>query len=77
MNNRTLDRLKAFDGLRPSFSAHVSWCEHGAPVNCAAARTVHVGWTELQVPPIHFAPSDLEEELPRELNEPRSVQLTT
>jgi hypothetical protein len=24
--------LKAFDGLRPSFSAHVRWCEHGAPV---------------------------------------------
>jgi hypothetical protein len=24
--------LEAFDGLRPSFSAHVRWCEHGAPV---------------------------------------------
>jgi hypothetical protein len=24
--------LEAFDGLRPSFSAHVSWREHGAPV---------------------------------------------
>jgi hypothetical protein len=29
------------EGLRPSFSAHVSWCEHGAPVECAAAGTVH------------------------------------
>jgi hypothetical protein len=25
-------RTKAFEGLRPSFSAHVRWCEHGAPV---------------------------------------------
>src|ERR1700761_2699890 len=41
MNNRTLDRLKAFEGLRPAFSAHVSWCEYGAPVKCAVARTVH------------------------------------
>jgi hypothetical protein len=41
MNNRTLDRPKAFEGLRPAFSAHVRWCEHGAPVECAAARTVH------------------------------------
>ncbi len=41
MNNRALDRPKAFDGLRPSFSAHVRWCEHGAPVECAVARTVH------------------------------------
>jgi hypothetical protein len=41
MNNRTLDRPKAFEGLRPSFSAHVRWCEHGAPVECAVARTVH------------------------------------
>ncbi len=41
MNNRTLDRPKAFEGLRPPFSAHVSWCEHGAPVECAVARTVH------------------------------------
>ncbi len=41
MNNRTLDRPKALDGLRPSFSAHVRWCEHGAPVECAVARTVH------------------------------------
>jgi hypothetical protein len=25
-------------GLRPSFSAHVRWCEHGAPVwSCGAA----------------------------------------
>src|SRR6201999_2949655 len=23
---------KAVEGLRPSFSAHVGWCEHGAPV---------------------------------------------
>jgi hypothetical protein len=23
---------KDFGGLRPSFSAHVRWCEHGAPV---------------------------------------------
>ncbi len=41
MNNRTLDLPKAFDGLRPSFSAHVRWCEHGAPVECAVAHTVH------------------------------------
>ncbi len=41
MNNRTLDRPRALDGLRPSFSAHVRWCEHGAPVQCAAAGTVH------------------------------------
>jgi hypothetical protein len=41
MNNRTLDRVKALDGLRPAFSAHVRWCEHGAPIECAAARTVH------------------------------------
>jgi hypothetical protein len=41
MNNRTLDRVKALDGLRPAFSAHVRWCEHGAPVECAVARTVH------------------------------------
>ena len=41
INNRPFDRLKAFEGLRPSFSAHVRWCEHGAPVQCAAARTVH------------------------------------
>ena len=40
MNNRTLDRRKALEGLRPSFSAHVRWREHGAPVKCAAARTV-------------------------------------
>ena len=25
-------KVKAFVGLRPSFSAHVRWCEHGAPV---------------------------------------------
>ena len=31
-------RVKAFEGLRPSFSAHVRWCEHGAPVrSCGAA----------------------------------------
>jgi hypothetical protein len=24
--------LKSFEGLRPSFSAHVRWCEHGAPI---------------------------------------------
>ena len=41
MNNRTLDRVKALEGLRPSFSAHVRWCEHGAHVQCAVARTVH------------------------------------
>ncbi len=45
MNNRTLDRPRALEGLRPglrpSFSAHVRWCEHGAPVQCAAAGTVH------------------------------------
>jgi hypothetical protein len=41
MNNRTLDRPKALEGLRPAFSAHVSWCEHGAPIECAAAGTVH------------------------------------
>jgi hypothetical protein len=41
MNNRTLDRPKALDGLRPSFSAHVSWREHGAPVECAVACTIH------------------------------------
>jgi hypothetical protein len=41
MNNRTFDRVEAFEGLRPSFSAHVRWCEHGAPVKCAVARTVH------------------------------------
>ncbi len=41
MNNRTLDRVKALDGLRPAFSAHVRWCEHGAPIECAVARTVH------------------------------------
>jgi hypothetical protein len=41
MNNRALDRPKALEGLRPAFSAHVSWCEHGAPVECAAAGTVH------------------------------------
>jgi hypothetical protein len=41
MNNRTFDRLKAFEGLRPSFSAHVRWCEHGAPIRCAVARSVH------------------------------------
>ncbi len=41
MNNRALDRPKAFEGLRPSFSAHVRWCEHGAPIECAAAGTVH------------------------------------
>ena len=41
MNNGTLDRVKALDGLRPAFSAHVRWCEHGAPIECAAAGTVH------------------------------------
>ncbi len=41
MNNRTLDRPKAVEGLRPAFSAHVRRCEHGAPVECAAAGTVH------------------------------------
>jgi len=25
-------------GLRPSFSAHVRWCEHGAPVQICEAR---------------------------------------
>jgi hypothetical protein len=25
-------RVEAVDGLRPSFSAHVRWCERGAPV---------------------------------------------
>jgi len=24
--------MKSCGGLRPSFSAHVRWCEHGAPV---------------------------------------------
>ena len=23
---------KAVEGLRPSFAAHVRWCEHGAPL---------------------------------------------
>ena len=41
MNNRTLEQAKALEGLRPAFSAHVRWCEHGAPVQCAGARTVH------------------------------------
>ncbi len=36
-----LDRPRALEGLRPPFSAHVRWCEHGAPVQCAAAGTVH------------------------------------
>ena len=40
MNNRTLGRPKALEGLRPSFSAHVRWREHGAPVECSVARTV-------------------------------------
>jgi hypothetical protein len=29
---------KAAVGLRPSFSAHVRWCEHGAPVRSCQAR---------------------------------------
>jgi hypothetical protein len=41
MNNRTLDRPRALDGLRPSFSAPRSLVEHGALVECAVARTVH------------------------------------
>jgi hypothetical protein len=41
MNNRTLDRPRALDGLRPSFSAPRSLVEHGASVECAVARTVH------------------------------------
>src|ERR1700722_15656729 len=27
-------RTRAVVGLRPSFSSHVRWCEHGAPVDC-------------------------------------------
>ena len=30
---------KGFGGLRPSFSAHVRWCEHGAPVRSCGDRT--------------------------------------
>jgi hypothetical protein len=30
---------KAVVGLRPSFSAHVRWCEHGAPVWSCEARS--------------------------------------
>src|SRR5271170_2119160 len=29
---------KAVEGLRPSFSAHVRWCEHGAPVRSCGTR---------------------------------------
>jgi hypothetical protein len=31
MNNRTLELPKAFDGLRPAFSAHVRWSNMGHP----------------------------------------------
>ena len=29
---------KTVVGLRPSFSAHVRWCEHGAPVRSCGTR---------------------------------------
>jgi hypothetical protein len=31
-SNASTKGLEAFEGLRPSFSAHVRWCEHGASV---------------------------------------------
>jgi hypothetical protein len=31
-SNAFTQGIKTMEGLRPSFSAHVSWREHGAPV---------------------------------------------
>jgi hypothetical protein len=39
-SNAFIPGLEALEGLRPSFSAHVSWCEHGAPVEfCLVLRS--------------------------------------
>src|ERR1700753_970845 len=39
-SNAFTQGLTAMEGLRPSFSAHVSWREHGAPVRFCLVRWV-------------------------------------
>jgi hypothetical protein len=40
-SNALTVRIKALDGLRPSFSSHVRWCEHGAPIEIAVVSGSH------------------------------------
>jgi hypothetical protein len=58
---------KAVEGLRPSFSAHVRWCEHGAPLrSCGdrkrlegkARRIPHLAKNERDAPHFLYAALD-------------------